>query len=382
MTIPDTEYMNRIRNFQEKMREKEVALAFIYGTDSEPLYLRYLTNYWPNFETGSLLVPQEGEPTLLTGPEMGYYVRSVSPIRSIKKVYELKELSSPKYNDEQIFFLGQILKEFISNSKSKRLGIVGEDIIPHNIWKILAKYKNQNEIISLDQDLIDLKAVKSPVEQDLLRKSFRIAEDAFDEILQEIKPGMTEAEVTALVVHIMASKGAEAPSYSLWCASGPNSKHVIHRNTTRRLKKNELINLGIGCRVDGYCSSIGRSIVFGKLDKQSGDLVKDATEIGEIVMESLVVESNAGEVAEKIASISIKKGHSAIYGPAHSTGLVECENPWVEKGASYKLKTGMVFNVDIWLENECAGTRYENGLIVKEGESEKLSGRRTGLIRL
>ncbi|GAI15452.1 unnamed protein product, partial [marine sediment metagenome] len=63
MTIPDTEYMNRIRNFQEKMREKEVALAFIYGTDSEPLYLRYLTNYWPNFETGSLLVPQEGEPT-------------------------------------------------------------------------------------------------------------------------------------------------------------------------------------------------------------------------------------------------------------------------------------------------------------------------------
>jgi len=382
MPIQEREYLQRINDFQKRMKEKEVDIAFIYGNDSEPLYLRYLSNFWPNFEAGALLVPQQGEPTLLTGPELDYYVRSVSPIKSIKKVYELKELSSPIYNDDTILSFQDVLKAFVSVNKAQRLGVVGYDLIPHIIWCILNQYSSDNEIICLDEDIIHQKSVKSEAEQELLRQSFLITEDAFDQLLHEIKPGMTEAEVTACALHLMARKGAEAPSFSMWCASGPNSKHVIHRSTTRRVEKNELINIGIGCRIDGYCSSIGRSLVFGKLNNKAEKLVKDAAEIGEEALDLFIAGYNSGGIADKIAELSGNKGYAPIYGPAHSTGLVECERPWVEKGNPFDLKSGMVFNIDIWLENGIVGTRFEDGIIVKEGKSERMSGRRTGLIEL
>lgn len=382
MGITDTEFKKRISNFQEKMKEKNVDIAFVYGNDPEPLYLRYFTNFWPNFEAGALLVFQDGEPVVLTGPELGYYVLSVSQIKLVKIVYELKELSNPIYNDSKILSLNSVLNEAKSGNNARRLGVVGAELIPHIIWDVLTNHVEHRDLINLDEDVIELKSIKSNAELTLLRKSFEIAENAFEQLLKEIKPGMTEAEITAMATHLMVSLGAEASSFSLWCCSGPNTKHVIHRSTTRKIKTNELISIGIGCRCDGYCSSIGRSLVFGKLDAKSDKLVKDTNEIGETVIDNLVTGSNSEDIAKKIARISTKKGYSAIYGPAHSTGLVECEKPWIEKGNQFILKSGMVFNVDIWLEDANIGTRYENGVIVKDGKPERLSGKRKGLIKL
>ena len=179
MPIQDTEYVKRINDFQTRMKEKEIDATFIYGNDSDPLYLRYLSNFWPNFETGALLVPQQGESILLTGPELDYYARSVSPIKYVKKVYELKELSSPFYNDSTILSLQDILEEFISVHKVQRLGVVGYELIPHIIWRLLRQCCADNEIACLDEDIIDQKSVKSEAEQGLLRKSFSIVEDTF-----------------------------------------------------------------------------------------------------------------------------------------------------------------------------------------------------------
>ena len=48
----------------------------------------------------------------------------------------------------------------------------------------------------------------------------------------------------------------------------------------------------------------------------------------------------------------------------------------------FELKDGMVFNVDIWLENDKSGTRYENGVLIHQNDPVKLSGKTVSPIRI
>ena len=64
-------------------------------------------------------------------------------------------------------------------------------------------------------------------------------------------------------------------------------------------------------------------------------------------------------------------GNFALYGPAHGTGMQECEGPWLDDKTELVIQPNMVFNVDIWLSDGEIGLRYEDGIVVtKTGVKE------------
>lgn len=57
--IPDTEFKERAKKLQELMKKDGYDYILAYGNEAEPQCIRYLSDYWPSFETAGVLVPSE-----------------------------------------------------------------------------------------------------------------------------------------------------------------------------------------------------------------------------------------------------------------------------------------------------------------------------------
>jgi Xaa-Pro aminopeptidase len=78
------------------------------------------------------------------------------------------------------------------------------------------------------------------------------------------------------------------------------------------------------------------------------------------------------------------KEHMLCYGPCHSVGLVECEDPWIEIGADFILENNMVFCVDIFLSDpdKERGIRFEDTILIKDNKIERLTDFHHSLIEI
>ena len=69
------------------------------------------------------------------------------------------------------------------------------------------------EFVPASSLLTELRQVKDAEELAAMREAQRITDEALLEILNFIKPGLTEQEVAARLTYIMARKGAERNSF-------------------------------------------------------------------------------------------------------------------------------------------------------------------------
>ena len=96
-SIPLSEYKERIVKVQAGMKKEGYDLLLAYGNEAEPQYVRYFSNYWPSFETAGVLIPAEGEPMLLIGPESYTYAADRTKIPEIRLLKAFRESSEPEY---------------------------------------------------------------------------------------------------------------------------------------------------------------------------------------------------------------------------------------------------------------------------------------------
>jgi len=87
------EYEQRCRRVQNILKEKGIDILVAFGSESEPQNLIYLANYWPAFETSSVVIPQEGPAVLAIGPETKTYAEDSRVIKRIFQVLEHRESS-------------------------------------------------------------------------------------------------------------------------------------------------------------------------------------------------------------------------------------------------------------------------------------------------
>ena len=66
-TIPVSEFKERIKKFQANIKKEGLDACLVHATESDMAFVRYLSEYWPVFETAAVFVPAEGEAILLVG---------------------------------------------------------------------------------------------------------------------------------------------------------------------------------------------------------------------------------------------------------------------------------------------------------------------------
>ncbi len=134
------------------------------------------------------------------------------------------------------------------------------------------------------RQLIDVnRLVKTPFEQDLMRRSAIIAAGAHNRAMRFValnnvkshqnESAIKENEVEAEFLHEFYKSGAQSPAYTSIVAGGANACTLHYNANNCILNDGDLLLIDAGCELDGYASDITRTFpVNGQFSSAQKDL--------------------------------------------------------------------------------------------------------------
>lgn len=378
--IPRSEYIERAKKVQAAMKKEGFDFILCYGNEAEPQYVRYFSAYWPSFETAGVLIPQEGQPYLLIGPESYTYAADRTEIPVIRQLKAFRESSDPEYPGKKLDTFNSVFEEIYSSKPIKKFGVAGFSLMTIGVYEALKdalSYYGDIKIEKSDRIVNDIRMIKTENELKCMRAAADITRRTFDFVLDNVKAGMTEQQVVGLALGKMHELGAERESYPLWVLTGEGSDQAISRPRNKKIMPGDMTFIQIGARVDGYASSIGRAVVFGKATPEQKALINAGYKAQRDVINLLKAGANAADIAKfHVKNVTdMGYGDYLLYGPCHGNGTMEGEAPWIEVNSDYTLKENMTFCVDIFLGNNAThtGLRIEDVVCVKKDGAENLT---------
>jgi Xaa-Pro aminopeptidase len=166
----------------------------------------------------------------------------------------------------------------------RRVAFLAADAMPHGFVAHVERALSGAAAISDEADFIDrLKAIKSPEEIALIKKTAEMQDIVFSEVLSRIQPGMRDSDVTALAQYEGHLLGSEqgiflGMSAKLGAPSFFAQRHFQGRTFSTGGYMPLLIeNNGVG----GYYAELARTIVLGKASRElieGFQIVKEAQE--------------------------------------------------------------------------------------------------------
>jgi len=226
-----------------------------------------------------------------------------------------------------------------------------------------------------------LRKVKSEAEIGAVKAALKIAEAAFVDLCQQIRPGMSEKEAAWELEKRMRERGADGLSFPVIVASGPNSALPHAVPGERRFKVGEPILFDWGTRLNGYCSDISRTICIGQPDEIFVNVYRTVHEAQNMSLAAIKADADA-QAIDAIARTHIdEKGYKERFGHGlgHGVGLAIHEAPRLGPTSKDTLLSGMIVTVEpgIYLP-DWGGVRLENMVAVRQDGSEVLNGHKCG----
>ena len=225
--------------------------------------------------------------------------------------------------------------------------------------------------------LVDMiRAVKDQDELALMTRAVEIADQALEEVVAQVRPGMTETEIAWRLEKSMREKGAESISFDTIVGVGPNGALPHHHPDDTVVVSGQPIVIDMGAKYQGYCSDMTRTIVVGEPD-ETFHKVYDTVLSAQLKAEE---EVRAGMSGGDIDAISRKVIEDAGYGDnfghslGHGIGLAVHEYPRVGPNAEGALEEGMVFTIEpgIYLSG-WGGVRIEDMVVLENGRARVLT---------
>ena len=170
--IPDSEYPLRWARLQEAMAEAGLDLVLAYADDhavAGPAHARYLADFAPHFEPVCILVPVEGQPILLSGPETETFALQTARLKDVRVIREFTH-PDEEYPFTTLFSLKGVLHEASGQigRQIRRVGLAGLELMPVKVFQALEQALAGAELIDAEGLLTGLRAVKSVAEQQVI----------------------------------------------------------------------------------------------------------------------------------------------------------------------------------------------------------------------
>ena len=216
--------------------------------------------------------------------------------------------------------------------------------------------------------MTELRGSKDEEELSCMTAAQRIAEGALEQILKEIRPGMTEKEIAARLNYLMVSAGAEKTAFDTIVASGPNGSMPHAVPGMRKVREGDFITMDFGCVYKGYCSDMTRTVALGRPSDEMRnvyDIVLQAQLAGIAAAKAGVTGAAIDGAARKVIQDA---GYGAYFGHSfgHSLGIDIHEAPNAAPGNDKPMPDGAVVSAEpgIYLPGKF-GVRIEDVMILR-----------------
>jgi len=367
----------RIGKVREILRKKSLDAALIYYDELNVANGWYLTGWCPQFEKGCVLLPIDGEPLLLGGPESEPFAKMSSAITDTRNFTPFM-VPDEEYPNATISTFDSLYKELATAKIPMRsIGIVGTAALPHNVYVQFESGFTGSKLVDITDEYEELRAVKSPWEIEQIRSAFNLTFSAYEAMKAITAPGIYEHQVAAEGEYVCRKAGANSFAFSCIVGSGERAKAVVPTALNKRMQDGELVMVGIAPRINGYAGVMGESLpVNGVYTQRQKDCVNYLREAFAATKNMLRPGVSGREIDVPGRKSFIKNGliDYLVCPFAHTIGLMEAEGPFFGPNSDDVLVPGMTVCVDISFfgHPEFHGARIETGYVITETGCEPL----------
>lgn len=275
------------------------------------------------------------------------------------------------------------VSECVNSSGIKKLGFES-DYMTYEIYSIL-KETYKIELEPLNNIIESFRSIKDEKEIENIKHAQKITEKAFEHILSVIKVGMKEIDIAAEMEYYMRKEGAEGTSFDTIVASGFRSALPHGEASEKTIENGEFVTFDFGCKYNGYCSDMTRTIVIGKATEEQKKIYNIVLNAQKYAIENLKANIKENEGDYLARSIIENEGYGKYFGHSlgHGVGLEIHEAPFMAKNKNGILKINMVVTVEpgIYIPN-FGGVRIEDMVVIKENNVLDLTNSPKDLIEI
>ena len=269
-------------------------------------------------------------------------------------------------------------------------------LLPDKLFGDELSQKWQNKDVQcLANIMTECRLVKEPEEIALIKKACDITKQSFFDILPQVKVGMYEYEIEAIMTNCFIKNGANGHAFEPIISNGRNTCYLHYIKNDQRLEDGNLVQLDFGSEYANYASDCSRAFpVNGKFTNRQKDFYlavqRVFDEIRKIIKPGITIadyqKTTCQLIQNELLSLGLltkddilKKGDKPAYfkyfmhGISHFIGLDTHDVG--EKNEI--LKPGMVVSCEpgIYCFEENIGIRLEDTILVTEnGNEDLLSG--------
>jgi len=241
----------------------------------------------------------------------------------------------------------------------------------------------------------ELRAVKTPLEIEVIQEAIDITHKTFERLLTYIRPGVMEYEIEAEIYHSFLSQRSEGPAYGIIIASGDRARTLHYVSNNQECRDGELVLMDFGAEYGGYVADCTRTVpVNGKFSKRQKQIYNACLHLHDYAKSLLKPGISIIEYTDKVGveatQVFLKIGLLKKTDIKNEDNEQRAYRKYLYHGISHHLgidvhdlgtrtepiKPGMVFTVEpgIYIEDEKIGIRIENNVwITRSGNKDLMA---------
>ena len=354
-TTPVNPFADRLAAFSARLKRRGITMAFVHDEANQKGLVGF------GCDNGRLCVSADAADRVVFYTDFRYIpaVKREAPWLTVRDIarFDAKSIRRPRAGRFKLGYEGAL-------SASRYLA--------------LRKTFRTAAWIDVGEDLLLLRAVKTPSEIAKIAAAAALNDRIWKAAQREMKPGMTEKDIQRIIRAWMNALGDGEAFETIVCV-GRNAAECHHVPDGTVWRKGEPLLVDMGVKLDGYCSDMTRCI-------GARTSARSASRYGEIY--NLVLSANraavmaarpgmTGRELDAVARRVIRKaGYGKFFGHAlgHGVGFEIHEYPVAAKRSTTVLKPGMVVTIEpgVYIEGEL-GVRIEDLVLITAAGCEVLS---------
>jgi len=279
------------------------------------------------------------------------------------------------------------LQELLDRHNAKSIAVEAKNMTLSQLKGLQVRLKDKKLDLSegLSNFIEMLRAVKAPDELDKIRSAQKIAEKAFENVLNVIAAGKTEREIAFELDCYMLKNGAEAVSFETIVLAGASTSLPHGVPSDKAIENNSFVLMDFGAVYEGYHSDMTRTVCVG-------EPTEEMEQVYNIVLEAQELAINAARAGLKCSELDFTarqhikdKGYGDYFGHGlgHSVGLEVHEFPNANSRSNTPLASNVIMTIEpgIYLPKRF-GVRIEDMIAVTSIGCENLTSSPKNLIKL
>ena len=317
---------------------------------ANPANIKYLTG----IDAEGVLIIARKENFFLTDAR---YLEEVKSVLTIDDEIIVNDIANITIDDYENFFL------FCENVGFE------ENYVTYAMYKrYLERYKIHN-LEETEYMIEKQRMIKDEEELSYMEKACNITDKCFEHICKYIKIGMTEKEIAFEIEKFFRNNGAEGLAFETIVVSGKNSSKPHAMPTDKKIEAGDTITIDMGCKYNGYCSDMTRTIFAGYVPVEV-KAIYDLVLKNQIQTLKEMKDGVSARFVSRMVENDFKlNGYDLVHSLGHGVGLEIHEFPYISGKNDITLKENMVVTNEpgIYIPNHF-GVRIEDTvLITKSG---------------